>query len=168
MAEFKDFEPREELEAEQIAQGIAETHRVELFKLILSDPELQEGVKAVARTLANAGISAVEWGVPLLGEAGSMGADAAKALAFMVRRLKMLDLTPDVSKKVAIGSELLEPVTLSLFPSHSLETSLQFKADVPRIVSAMKKLSTVMAGRQRELSQPQVIEAIDTFDDTKD
>ena len=69
----------------------------------------------------------------LLGEIPSWLADIGKLFG------KRTDLTPDVSIKIALGSELIEFLTYTIFPSHSIETVLQLRHDVPRIRAAWRR-----------------------------
>lgn len=121
---------------------------------------LSEGRQAAVRTVVNVGLVAFDI-FPLadagLGHILSVVADGAKTLRTVVRvshflRIdpKFLDLTPDVSLKVALDTEAVEFVapiaTLGLFnplPTHSIETLLQIKHDLPRMRDALGTLMRI-------------------------
>lgn len=103
-----------------------------------NDPVRCEGRKALARTIINGAIAAGDL-VPWTGDSVSVAADIAKVThrgARMLSRVPgfrglakgtgILDLTPDVNVLTAFGSELAEPVTGGLAPTHVIEASLQY------------------------------------------
>lgn len=90
-------------------------------KEIAKDPDAKEGFKATGRLFLNLGISAADL-IPVVGEAVGWTADALKFVP-------KLDLTPDVSKTVAIGSEALEFMGAGAVPTHAIETVFQAAAD---------------------------------------
>lgn len=101
------------------------------------DPEVRQGVEAALRTLANAGIIVADAVPGGLGEIGSWTADAAKTVG-RAFGWKQLDLTPDVSLAIALGSELAEAPTAGAAPSHAVEALMQLGYDIPRIREALK------------------------------
>jgi len=145
---------------------------------IKSDPDLVEGKEAALRTVSNTAISIADT-VPGFGELASWGADLAKVWArydYEKRRedavkngedpdeveLSKIDLTPDVSVKIAVLTELLELLTGGLVPSHAIETGLQLKADWPKLKKAAEKLQ-VEYRKQLQLSLEER-EAADVLD----
>ncbi len=153
------------MEAQLVAEGISLFERLRRIKDIIADPEVRTAGKAAFRTLANAGITVGEM-IPGIGELGSWAADAGKLAASASKRLRGLDLTPDVSKTIAIGSELvLEPVSGGLLPTHVIEGSLQLRADWPRLKAGYEKVRNIWQGRQKELASPEVQEAMSVFEE---
>jgi hypothetical protein len=105
-----------------------------LFGKMIQDKEVRVALSALARSLLNIGISIVDV-VPGIGDVISVGADVAKLTEF--------DLTPDVGKGIAWGSEILEFFTGGAMPSHAIETTIQMVKDVPRIVKGLKKAEKI-------------------------
>ena len=89
------------------------------------DPVIQEALYASLRTAVNITITLTDF-FPGLGEVISWAADIGKIW-------KKTDLTPDVSKTIAWGTELLEFVSWGSIPSHAIETVLQLTHDIPRL-----------------------------------
>ena len=82
-----------------------------------------------ARTLVNGAISVLD-AVPGLGELPSWAADGLKFAHIFSKQIGVpLDLTPDVSKTVAVGTEVMEFTSAGFMPTHLVETSLQLRAD---------------------------------------
>ena len=115
------------LSGEQIGKRLDFLTRLERS---MKDPEVQDFMKRFGRTAANMGITLTDF-VPGFGEFFSGGADALKLLDPFARKYLgfSTDLSPDVSKKTAIGSELLEIPSAGLMPTHIIETVLQLKKD---------------------------------------
>ncbi len=119
-------EPKEPLEPASLARRLSVIDRL---KNIGSDKGCREAGAALFRTGVNALFTVGDF-IPGVGEAGSWTADGLKT----VRRVwqmtgrdpRWLDLTPDVSWKVAIGSEALEYVSFGTAPTHGIEASMQF------------------------------------------
>lgn len=84
----------------------------------LRDPEVRAAAGAMARTALNAVVTVMDM-VPLVGDAVSLTADAGKLT-------RHFDLTPDVPKVVAWGTEFAEPAAGGLLPSHGVEATMQF------------------------------------------
>ncbi|HEU4985166.1 MAG TPA: hypothetical protein VFT58_05950, partial [Nitrososphaera sp.] len=105
-------------------EGVAEQGRFRQVystaKEILANKDVRAGAKATVRTVINLGITAADF-FPGIGEAASWAADAGKFVG--------LDLTPNVPKWLAVGSELLEFPTAGLAPSHAIETGMQLWHD---------------------------------------
>lgn len=100
------------------------THVYSTWEMLARNPSVKEGVKALARTMANLGITTLD-AFPIA-EGGSITADAIKMLA-KLKWLKKLDfLTPHVSLKGAIVTELADVGTLGVAPTHAYETLHQF------------------------------------------
>jgi len=114
----------------------------------LKDPEVQDFLRRFGRTVANVGITFSD-AVPGLGEVFSGGADALKLLDPIARRYFGIStdiLSPDVSKKTAIGSELLEIPSGGLFPTHIFETVLQLRKDWKPMEKGFKILISYLRG----------------------
>lgn len=128
------------------------------IKNIAEDETVREGLKAVFRTLMNSGITAADT-YPVVGDIVSWGADAGKLL-------NATDLTPDVPKSVAWGSELAEPFTGGVLPSHLIETVMQFAHDKPRIIAAWKRCQELLRQAQTDYTtnQKEIDEATRVFD----
>ncbi|MBP9827559.1 hypothetical protein KBC55_00190 [Patescibacteria group bacterium] len=155
--------PRPETRSvEVITESISTTERLQRLEKIVQDPEVYKGFVALLRTGINLGISAADTMPGGAGEIGSWTADGCKLLAARFS-IPMLDTSPDVSKLVAIGSEITEPVTGGAMPSHLIETSLQLRADWPRIKQALIKTRDIWRGTQDRLQDTEVQEAIKTF-----
>jgi hypothetical protein len=111
------------------------------------DPVVAEAWQAIGRTIINILIIITDFN-PLT-EGISLLADIAKIIRNtpgLYRHLKYnLDPTPDVKGirgiGIAVGSELIEPFTGDFFPSHAIESSIQFFGyDLPRIRKGLKKI----------------------------
>lgn len=147
---------------------------------LLEDPVLREGTEASLRTAINAMIAVADT-IPGAGSLASWGADAAKIWArtqyFRERqrvaaeggdpskvRLSKVDLTPDVSIRLAVGTELLEFAGADFFPTHAIEAVAQLRHDLPRIRKALARFRELTA---REAAVPaEVKDAAATFDVT--
>jgi len=114
-------------------------NQVERYKKIVDDKQVQEAAKAAARTAINAGIVIADF-VPAAGDAVSWTAD--------VMKFSKYDLTPDVSKKIAIGSEVLEAFSAGMAPSHAIEGVLQLRKDLPRMREGFAKLKEIWTEEQ--------------------
>lgn len=161
-----DFEKQSSPEDEstrEVVEAITYTERLNRLLEITKDPEVQKGLEALLRTGVNGGISVADL-FPVVGEVASWTADACKLVARQFD-IKMLDSSPDVSLNVALGSELLELCTGGIMPSHVIETTLQLRADWPRMKTAYEKIKTIWSKRQQELTDPDVQAAIDTFEE---
>ncbi len=153
---------RENELAEAVAEKVSYTERFNRLMEIRTDPEVQRGLEALLRTGINAGISVADL-FPVVGEAASWTADACKLIA---RRFNLpLDTSPDVSVKIALWSEVLDLCTAGLVPSHIIETTLQLRADWPRLKIAYEKVKGAWLKREIELSDPELQDAIHTFDE---
>jgi hypothetical protein len=128
------------------------------IKNIAADETVREGLKAVFRTLMNSGIAAADT-YPIVGDIISWGADAGKVF-------NTTDLTPDVPKSVAWGTELAEPFTGGVLPSHIIETVMQFSHDKPRIIAAWKRCEELLKQEDTDYTtnKTEIDKAADTFD----
>lgn len=126
-----------------------------LLKEMLKDEDIKEALNGLKRALLNIGISIADF-IPGIGDAISIGADVAKLTEF--------DLTPDVSKAVAWGTELLEPAFAGSLPSHAIETAGQLKADIPRIKKGLAKAKKIWTAHQKGVESTRVAEAALVFD----
>lgn len=161
--ENAEAEPFEYLAAQQ---AIAESK----WKRLIDDENVREGASALLRTLANVGISLGDI-VPGIGEAASWTADAMKVIGPKLQRLGMpinIDLTPDVSKAVALGSEALEYASFGVAPTHSIETLLQMRHDVPRMRAALQTIRAILHPETKNYTdnKEDIDNAIATFDGT--
>ncbi|MFA6814321.1 MAG: hypothetical protein GX943_04040 [Candidatus Pacebacteria bacterium] len=159
-------EPKTPEEQEKQKKASREAQRLlsgEKMRLILKDENCKQALYACLRTFANLGISVADT-FPGLGEIPSWTADAIKFLkiarAKNIARKKegsdgetnqelnnfwgKIDLSPDVSPWVASGSEVLEPMTGTAFPSHIIETTLQLTHDWPRIKEGLRRIKEIM------------------------
>jgi hypothetical protein len=129
------------------------------LRTMWKDPEVRQAAAGVCRTLINVGISFTDI-VPVVGDTPSWIADGWKVVtrAFGISRF---DLTPDVSIKLALGTELAEIPTLGLAPTHVIETSMQLKHDWPKIKKGFARAREI-ARQAKELSA-QDQEAINQF-----
>lgn len=109
----------------------------------LQDPEVREAAVAFGRALLNTGITLADALPNRKGEKVSWAADLAKILS-RVARVKKLDVTPDVSARVAVGSEVLEAITGGPMPTHAIETALQVRADMPRFRRGVERLREIL------------------------
>lgn len=125
-----------------------------LFSEMLKDEKVKEAIAALVRTCLNLGISLVDF-IPAIGDAVSWSADLAKMTKF--------DVTPDVSKAVAWGSEGLEALTAGVFPSHAIEGTFQFLKDYPRIKEGIERAKEIWQAHQEAVESPQVVEAAEVF-----
>lgn len=148
--------------AEQLVESVGVMERIQRLEKIVKDPEVYKGFVALLRTGVNLGISAADTLPGGVGEIGSWTADGCKLLAARFS-IPMLDTSPDVSRLIAIGSEVAEPMTGGAMPSHLIETSLQLRADWPRIKQALTKTRDIWQGTNERLHSPDVQEAIKTF-----
>lgn len=161
-----DFEKIPGIEDEptrEAVEVITYTERLNRLLEITKDPEVRKGLEALLRTGVNSGISVADL-FPVVGEAASWTADACKLVARQFD-IKMLDSSPDVSLNVALGTELLELCTGGLMPSHVIETTLQLRADWPRMKTAYERIKAIWTKRQQELNDPEIQDAIDTFEE---
>ena len=126
-----------------------------LLTEMLKDEDAKEAINGLKRAALNIGISIVDV-VPVIGDAISIGADIAKVTKF--------DLTPDASKAIAWSTELLELISGGYLPTHSIETAIQLKADVPRIKKGLKAIQKIWAAHQEAIESTAVIKAAQIFD----
>ncbi len=138
-----------EKDKHDFARGLSVRSRI---WAIVNDPECRQVVGAGFRTIANTGVTAADF-VPVVGDVVSWGADGLKTLRriFKATRImdpKILDLTPDVSLAVAIGSEATELMTGGIAPSHAVEGLLQLKHDWPRMKEGTKKALDIWLQQQ--------------------
>ncbi len=134
------------------------------WEMLLRNPSIQKGGKALLRTMANTGISLLDI-VPVAGETGSWSADAFKSLAKLrwFRRLNFL--TPDVPLAGALATEATEVVGGAM-PSHLYETLYQFfKGDKQAIHDAFVSLRETMKldDETYKAHQEEIDEAVSVF-----
>jgi hypothetical protein len=135
----------------------------------MTDPEVKRAAGAAFRTIANAGIAALDM-IPVAGDTASLSADAlkyAKYIKYFGRKLKLdkLDLTPAVSRKIALGSEAAEFATVGFLPTHAIEGFLQLKRqDWGLMKNGLKRAREILSGEQQRYRQnPEIEEAVQTF-----
>lgn len=140
-------------------------NEVTRWQEIIKDPKVRQAATAALRTLANIGISFAD-AVPVAGEVPSWLADLGKFTDRWARVIGLsTDLTPDVSKQVAVGSEMLEAYSGTAFPSHAIETTLQIKADWPRLVEGLNRFKELWSEERADYHahQPEIEDAIAEF-----
>ena len=141
-------------------RSVQETVSILLSALHTSayDKDVQRGIEATLRTVANIGIVCADT-VPVAGTAASLAADAAKLIDNARYEAKKkearargedpekikrtpFNLTPDVRVHIAILSGISEILTsiIPLIPTHALEASLQLRHDYPRIITAARRI----------------------------
>lgn len=133
-------------------QKLAESlDRKSRLSLVLRDRKCQGAVAACFRTIMNTGITAADF-VPGIGEVVSGGADFLKVLRRSMKKVgvdpSFLDLTPDVSLRIALGSEVLEFGTGGLAPTHAIEGTMQLRKDIPRIKEGAKRFMEIWKGKR--------------------
>jgi hypothetical protein len=126
-----------------------------LWKVMWADKDVRESLKATARALLNVGISIADF-VPVIGDAISLLADAAKWTQF--------DLTPNVSKEIAVGSEGLELLSGGFLPTHAIETILQIRHDAPQIKKGLKRTKKIWTAHEKAIKSKRVADAAAVFD----
>jgi hypothetical protein len=125
-----------------------------LLGKMVQDEKVRTALVALTRTLLNIGISVIDL-IPGIGEVVSIGADLAKLTKF--------DLTPDVSKGIAWGSEILELFTGGVLPTHAIETTFQVIKDIPRIKVGLKKAKEIWSAHQAVVKSKKVQDAAAVF-----
>lgn len=136
------------------------------LRSLFGDPVVAEGARAVVRTAINAAVAVGDL-FPGVGLALSGGADLAKAIAraeLWARRayvknveggdpravkMSSIDLTPDVSLRLAVGSELFECFSAGFLPTHAIEGGIQLWHDLPRMRKAYERLRSLGPGGER-------------------
>lgn len=133
---------------------------------LLNDPAIKEAVRAGARSLANGNLAMIEL-IPLVGEIPGWFADAGKLADPLARKVGVsTDLTPDVPKWAAIGSELGtfgHPI-----PTHLVETIWQLRHDIPRIRTGIQEAIKIVREEQEDYrdNKAEIDAAMETFDVT--
>jgi hypothetical protein len=127
----------------------------ETRKELMRHPEVKQGGEAALRSAINIAISCFDV-VPVAGEITSWGADALKIIEEVRYRSRIKEatarnedcsgikrepynLTPDVGVYTATLTEIIELLTLSMFPTHAIETVGQLWFDLPRIYRGVQK-----------------------------
>ncbi len=128
--------------ADQMIRELSYYETMKRLIRIAQDPECRKGLEALLRTITNGSISVADM-VPGAGDTASWVADACKFIACRTG-IKLLDLTPDVAEWKAYASEAGEFVTFGMFPSHIVESTLQFKADLPRLRAARERVKKIL------------------------
>jgi hypothetical protein len=132
-------------------------NQIDRYRQIVKDEKVREAAKAAARTAINIGITIADF-VPAVGDAASWAADALKFSKY--------DLTPNVSKTIAIGSEAIEAMTGGVAPSHAVEGLLQLRHDVPKMREGFAQLKGLWSSEQEDYagSQGEIGDAMSTFE----
>jgi hypothetical protein len=125
-----------------------------LFGKMIQDKEVRVAITALTRALLNIGISAIDV-IPGIGEVVSGAADVAKLTEF--------DLTPDVGKGIAWGSEIFEIITGGAMPTHVFETTIQIIKDMPKIVKGLKKAEKIWIAHKDVVESKKVQNAAAVF-----
>ncbi len=106
---------------------------IRFFKTLGGAARDKEAQKIFLRTGVNAAATAAEF-IPFVGNIPSWLLD-------FLKMFEGYDSTPDVPKWVAWGTELFEGIELSSgipVPTHAIETTMQLKVDVPRMIEIVK------------------------------
>lgn len=114
------------------------------LQYLAEDPDVAVAVEALYRLVINLGISVSDV-VPILfgGEALSWGADGAKIVKTFLAWFKVnvpIDPTPDVAVGWALIPEIPDALLAGILPTHLVETFLQGKADLPRVILGWRKI----------------------------
>ena len=125
------------------------------------DPEAREGLEALKRSSKNAFIIMADV-LPAVGSVVHWSADILK----LSRRR---DMTPDVSKLTAWGTNIIDVLTLDTIPSYWIQAVLQFRKDLPRL---KKLLGLIREIRRQEMedykrSKSEIDSALDQFPEDK-
>lgn len=177
----------EKVDAARQHPRVVEAERT--WNLLSEDPEVAEGARATRRTVVNSAILVSEL-VPLVGDFPSWGADFAKFVVRSDRHVRTfeegraaarekrvpepippsaLDLTPDVSSWIAVGTEtitVLRAMTgfIVPMPTHWIEGGLQLKADLPRLRAGVVKARELLAqDRAKRAQDSDLQDAIGAF-----
>ena len=143
LGEFESLSIKEQEEILELAvQGV---NLKLIYKRMEEDPQGQEAVNALRRLGANTVISILDF-IPGVGLLASGSADALKIkwlrkilnLGLKHLKVQVEDLTPDVSKKIAYLTELLEIPFFGTAPTHFVETTIQTARDIPRFKRGLK------------------------------
>lgn len=121
-----------------------------LMAKMIIDEEVKTGMLAFLRTCINLGITAADL-IPVMGDAISLIADASKLTSF--------DVTPDVSKKLAWGSEILEFFSLGVLPTHAIETVIQAYYDIPKIRIGLTRMKEIWSAHKDVVESTEISEA---------
>jgi len=153
-----------------VVENVSEASRLsisERVSFVSSDPQCKEAYKALARTLANIGITAVDM-IPGAGDAAE-GVVLGMKLSPYIKGLlskyakdprnigKHLDLTPDIkpSSAVAISalSAPLEFVSGGTLPSYLVNTLFQLRADLKnrRFDGAIRAMRVLITGKVEKI-----------------
>lgn len=170
---------------EELAQIMLTQGRL---RALWNDETTREALWAGARTVLHAGISISDF-FPGIGEVISGGADILKSMHRLGQfteywlgknLLPVPDLSPGVSWKVAVGSEILEPFTGGLAPTHLAEFYYVLRHDKPLLKAGREKwrkakhvlqiLQDKLKSEQSDAGRPDIVAAIETFvpDDKQD
>lgn len=159
------------------------------WNMLSEDPEVAEGARATRRAVVNSAILVSEL-VPLVGDFPSWGADLAKFVVRTDRKVRTweegraaarerrapepippsaLDLTPDVSSWIAIGTEVIGVLRAMTgfivpMPTHWIEGGLQLRADWPRLRAGIAKGRELFAqDRAKRAQDAELQTAISVF-----
>jgi hypothetical protein len=139
----------------------------ERVKFVLSDPACKEAYQALARTLANVGITAVDM-IPGAGDAAEgvvLGMKLSPYIKGVLSKYakdprnigKHLDLTPDIKPGSAVGisalSAPLEFVSGGTLPSYLVNTLFQLRADLKnrRFDGAIRAMRVLLTGKVEKI-----------------
>lgn len=128
------------------------------WQRLQEDPDFKEALPALLRTCLNLGISIADF----FPGAGAVPSWAADALKFSGK----FDLTPSVSKKIAIGSEILDLIACDFLPTHILETILQLKReDLAKLKRGLKSAIKILRSEETDYqaNKSDIDSAIDIF-----
>ena len=147
----------------EVELAVTEGHQIVQVALwkrvfrVITNKDVLTGCAALFRTVTNTGISIAD-AFPGIGDVVSFGADGAKVFTRVCLKVGIdpkLDLTPDVSISIALGAELAEPVTGGLAPTHAVETAIQAKHDLPRLLKALQVARSIIASEYDDWEENQ-------------
>jgi hypothetical protein len=154
----------------EVVESVSEASKLsisERISFVLSDPKCKESYQALARTLANIGISVVDI-IPGAGDAAEavvLGLKISPHIRTMLstyakdpRNLgKHIDLTPDISASTAVAISAafapIEFVAGGTLPSYLVNTLYQLRADIQnrRFDGAITAMRVLITGRLEKI-----------------
>jgi len=154
----------------KVVESVSEASKLsisERISFVLSDPKCKESYQALARTLANIGISAVDI-IPGAGDAAEavvLGLKISPHIRNMLATYakdprnigKHLDLTPDISASTAVAISAafapIEFVAGGTLPSYLVNTLYQLRADIQnrRFDGAITAMRVLITGRVEKI-----------------
>lgn len=154
----------------EVVENVSEASRLsisERVSFVLSDPQCKEAYQAIARTIANVGITAVDM-IPGAGDAAEgvvLGMKLSPYIKGVLSKYakdprnigKHLDLTPDINPGSAVAisalSAPLEFVSGGSLPSYLVNTLFQLRADLQnrRFDGAIRAMRVLLTGKVEKI-----------------